>query len=213
MNKTAIIETKAGKIQGYTEEGLEIFKGIPYAEPPIGKLRFAPPVRKQKWKGVLNTMEYGPCAFQGHSELEQYLGKLEPESEDCLSLNIWTPATDGGNRPVMFWIHGGAFMMGGGIDPLYDGSSLAVSRITGILERCRINCRTSKPSTPGIPISRTAASGWFPSKASCAARPSLAVTTSNPSSPKLSLSNLSRGSSSSATRIVGLFFTPLNLLT
>jgi para-nitrobenzyl esterase len=75
---------------------------------------------------VLNTTEYGPCSFQGHSELEQYLGKLEPESEDCLSLNIWTPATDNKKRPVMFWIHGGAFMIGGGTDPMYDGSALAL---------------------------------------------------------------------------------------
>ena len=126
MEKSNIIETKTGKIQGYKEEGLEIFKGIPFAEPPIGKLRFSPPVSKQSWEGVLNTTEYGPCSFQGHSELEEYFGKLEPESEDCLSLNIWTPTTDGGKRPVMFWIHGGAFMIGGGTDPMYDGSALAL---------------------------------------------------------------------------------------
>jgi len=126
MEKSNIIETKTGKIQGYKEVGLEIFKGIPFAEPPIGKLRFSPPVNKQSWDGVLNTTEYGPCSFQGHSELEEYLGKLEPESEDCLSLNIWTPATDSGKRPVMFWIHGGAFTMGGGMDPTYDGSILAL---------------------------------------------------------------------------------------
>jgi len=126
MEKSNIIEIKTGKIQGYKEEGLEIFKGIPFAEPPIGKLRFSSPVSKQAWDGVLNATEYGPCSFQGHSELEQYLGKLEPESEDCLSLNIWTPATDSEKRPVMFWIHGGAFMMGGGTDPTYDGSVLAL---------------------------------------------------------------------------------------
>ncbi len=126
MEKSNIIETKAGKIQGYKEEGLEIFKGVPFAEPPIGKLRFSPPVDKQSWDGVLNTTEYGPCSFQGHSELEQFLGKLEPEGEDCLTLNIWTPATDNEKRPVMFWIHGGAFMIGGGTDPMYDGSVLAL---------------------------------------------------------------------------------------
>jgi len=126
MEKSNIIETKTGKIQGYKEEGLEIFKEIPFAEPPLGKLRFSPPIIKESWDGVLNTTEYGPCSIQGHSELEEYLGKLEPESEDCLSLNIWTPAADSGKRPVMFWIHGGAFMMGGGTDPMYDGSALAL---------------------------------------------------------------------------------------
>jgi len=126
MEKSNIIETKSGKIQGYKEEGLGIFKGIPFAEPPIGKLRFSPPVSKQPWDGVLNTTEYGPCSFQGHTELEEFLGKLEPEGEDCLSLNIWTPALDGEKRPVMVWIHGGAFSIGGGTDPMYDGSALAL---------------------------------------------------------------------------------------
>ncbi|MHA2281227.1 MAG: carboxylesterase/lipase family protein [Promethearchaeota archaeon] len=126
MEKSKIIETKTGKIQGYKENGLEIFKGIPFAEPPIGNLRFSPPVKKQSWDGILKAKEYGPCSFQGHSELEQYLGKLEPESEDCLTLNIWTPGIDNKQRAVMFWIHGGAFMIGGGTDPMYDGSALAL---------------------------------------------------------------------------------------
>ncbi len=120
-----LIETKAGKIQGYSKEGVEIFKGIPYAEPPIGDLRFSPPVPKKSWDSVLEVKDFGPFAFQGHTLLEEYFGKLEPESEDCLFLNIWTPATDNKKRPVMFWIHGGAFIMGGGGDPLYEGSVLA----------------------------------------------------------------------------------------
>ncbi len=125
MNKTAIIETKSGKVQGYKQNGLEIFKGIPYAEPPIGDLRFCPPVVKKPWDGVLDATKYGYCSVQGYTALEDYFGKLQPESEDCLNLNIWTPAADNNKRPVMFWIHGGAFIMGGGIDPLYDGSALA----------------------------------------------------------------------------------------
>jgi len=125
MKKTAIIETKSGKIQGYTENGLEIFKGIPYAEPPIGDLRFRPPVAKKTWDDVLDATKYGHCAFQAYSQLEEWFGKLQPESEDCLNLNIWTPAADSKKRPVMFWIHGGAFTIGGGIDPIYDGSALA----------------------------------------------------------------------------------------
>jgi para-nitrobenzyl esterase len=120
-----IIETKAGKIQGYTQDGLEIFKGIPYAEPPIGDLRFSPPLPKKPWDNILDAKEYGHFAFQGYTMLEEYFGKLEPESEDCLFLNIWTPAIDNKKRPVMFWIHGGAFIMGGGGDPIYNGSVLA----------------------------------------------------------------------------------------
>lgn len=125
MEKTPIIETSSGKTQGFIEGDLAIFKGIPYAEPPLGELRFSPPVAKKRWDGVLEATEFGPCAYQGYSQLEDFTGKLQPESEDCLSLNIWTPSTDDKKRPVMFWIHGGAFIMGGGIDPMYDGADLA----------------------------------------------------------------------------------------
>jgi len=135
------VNTKYGKIQGYTENGMEIFKGIPYAEAPIGKLRFSPPVAKKPWDGVLKALEFGPCAYQGNTadiidELEVptdgeiyhvQTKKLEPESEDCLSLNIWTPATDSGKRPVMFWIHGGAFKTGSAKVDDHDGSALAKS--------------------------------------------------------------------------------------
>ncbi|MHA2218882.1 MAG: carboxylesterase/lipase family protein [Candidatus Hodarchaeales archaeon] len=125
MTKTSVIETKSGKIQGYSENGIEIFKGIPFAEPPIEDLRFSPPVKKKPWDGVFDATKYGPCAYQGFTRLEEWFEKLEPESEDCLNLNIWTPATDNEKRPVMFWIHGGAFMMGSGISPIYEGSTLA----------------------------------------------------------------------------------------
>ena len=125
MEVMAVIETKSGKVQGYSEKGIEVYKGIPYAEPPIGDLRFRPPVAKEPWDGVLDATKYGPCAFQGFTQLEEWFGKLEPESEDCLTLNIWTPAADGEKRPVMFWIHGGAFIMGGGTHEFYDGLVLA----------------------------------------------------------------------------------------
>ncbi|MFX1497000.1 MAG: carboxylesterase/lipase family protein [Promethearchaeota archaeon] len=120
-----IIDLKLGKLEGYTENGLSIFKGIPYAEPPIGDLRFYPPVAKKPWDGVLNAKEFGSCAFQGYSELEKLVGKLEPESEDCLTLNIWTPGIDNEKRPVMFWIHGGAFIFNGSKSPAYDSAELA----------------------------------------------------------------------------------------
>ncbi|MHA1992805.1 MAG: carboxylesterase/lipase family protein [Candidatus Hodarchaeales archaeon] len=125
MEIMAIIETKSGKIQGYSENDVEVYKGIPYAEAPIGDLRFRPPVSKKSWDGVLEAKEIGSFAFQGYSMLEEYFGKDGPESEDCLYLNIWTPAADGEKRPVMFWIHGGAFITGGGGNPIYDGSVLA----------------------------------------------------------------------------------------
>jgi para-nitrobenzyl esterase len=120
-----IVEVNCGKIKGYTENNLHIFKGIPYAEPPIGDLRFNPPLAKKPWNGVLDTTEFGPCAYQGYTPLEEFTGKLQPESEDCLTLNIWTPGIDNKKRPVMFWIHGGAFIMGGSKSLAYDCSKLA----------------------------------------------------------------------------------------
>jgi len=125
MNKTDIIDTKSGKIQGYMENGIEIFKGVPYAEPPVDELRFSAPVAKKHWDDVLDATEYGHCSYQGYTQLEDTMGKLQPESEDCLNLNVWTPKIGNKKRPVMFWIHGGAFLMGGGIDSMYDGSALA----------------------------------------------------------------------------------------
>ena len=125
MNKSDIIETTSGKMYGSKENGLVTFKGIPYAEPPIDELRFSPPVAKKPWDGVLEATRYGSCAYQGYTQLEEYAGKLQPESEDCLNLNIWTPNIDNKKRPVMFWLHGGSFIFGGGVDPLYDGSALA----------------------------------------------------------------------------------------
>ena len=120
-----IVEVNCGKVKGYTENDIHVFKGIPYAEPPIGNLRFNPPQAKKPWDGVLDTMEFGPCAFQGYTALEGVTGKLQPESEDCLTLNIWTPAIDNRKRPVMFWIHGGGYLFGGSRSPAYDGSNLA----------------------------------------------------------------------------------------
>lgn len=124
MEKTKIIETKSGKLQGYVDKGIQIFKGIPFAEPPIDGLRFKPPVKKRPWKDVFDATEYGSYAFQGFSPLQELFKEELQESEDCLTLNIWTPATDDKKRPVMVWIHGGAFITGGGVSPIYEGSSL-----------------------------------------------------------------------------------------
>ncbi|MFX1488071.1 MAG: carboxylesterase/lipase family protein [Promethearchaeota archaeon] len=125
MEVMAIIETKSGKIQGYREKGVEVYKGIPYAEPPIGDLRFLPPIAKEPWDGVLDATKYGPCSFQGYNQFEDWFDKLEPESEDCLTLNIWTPAADDEKRPVLFWIHGGAFIGGSSKQEYLDGLALA----------------------------------------------------------------------------------------
>ncbi len=121
---TPIVETLSGKLEGRFEYGLYAFKGIPYAEPPIGNLRWMPPEPRQPWKGMRPAHSFGAVSMQ----IVQYSEELackEPQSEDCLFLNIWTPGLDSGKRPVLFWIHGGGFQGGSGSMPLYHGNLLA----------------------------------------------------------------------------------------
>jgi para-nitrobenzyl esterase len=121
-----IVETATGKVQGLVKDGVQVFKGIPYAAPPVDDLRFRPPQPAPRWDGVRECTSFGPIALQNPSPLETMFGAAPPAmDEDCLSLNVWTPATDDGKRPVMVWIHGGAFITGSGGTPWYDGRSFA----------------------------------------------------------------------------------------
>ncbi|MHA1884497.1 MAG: carboxylesterase family protein, partial [Promethearchaeota archaeon] len=105
MKKTKIIEINSGKLQGYIDKGIEIYKGVPYAEPPIGDLRFNAPEPKKSWSDVLDASEFSPVAPQPLSPFTPQPPPPQSE-ENCLTLNIWTPAIDDKKRPVMFWIHG-----------------------------------------------------------------------------------------------------------
>ena len=121
MTKTEIIDIKTGKIQGYIKNDISIFKGIPYAEPPIGELRLNTPVAKRSWDGVLEAIEFSPIAPQPPPFTEYF--PPPPQSEaDCLTLNIWTPGIDDKKRSVMFWIHGGSHIYGSG---QFYGNNLA----------------------------------------------------------------------------------------
>ena len=104
-----------------------MFRGIPFAAPPVGRLRFRPPAPVEPWDGVLDTTHAGPWAPQLPSPLEKMLGAPPPRWDEagCLTLNVTTPAVDDARRPVMFWIHGGAFVNGAGSSPVYDGKKLA----------------------------------------------------------------------------------------
>ncbi|NVM17440.1 MAG: carboxylesterase family protein [Candidatus Lokiarchaeota archaeon] len=122
MEKTRIFHIKSGKIQGYLEDGIEIYKGIPYAEAPIGDLRFREPLPKKQWEEIRDCTQFGAIAPQQYHDDP----RIElPEDEDCLYLNIWTPGSDDKRRPVMVWIHGGGYLIGGGGRPRSDGIKLA----------------------------------------------------------------------------------------
>ncbi len=119
----AIVETKQGKLQGAEEKGVSVWRGIRYAKAPVGELRFRAPQEAEKWEGIKEATAFGPIAPQ----MKSGLGTDGPQAEDCLSLNIWSPAADGKKRPVMFWIHGGGFVIGAGSSDLYNGADMAKS--------------------------------------------------------------------------------------
>jgi len=120
-----IVKAPAGAVEGQMEDGLRTFKGIPYALPPVGPLRWRPPTPMPRWTDVRKAIDFGPACFQPKPQLSTiYAGNPMPMSEDCLTLNIWAPA-NAHNAPVFFWMHGGALTVGASRDPLIDGARLA----------------------------------------------------------------------------------------
>jgi para-nitrobenzyl esterase len=119
---TPVVKTDAGKVQGYVNNyGVDAFLGIPYAAPPVGNLRWRPPVKHVAWKGVLPTMQFGPECAQIY-ELGAY-GGLPNNNEDCLYLNVYTPQVKSSAKlPVILFIHGSGTAESGDD---YDGSKLA----------------------------------------------------------------------------------------
>jgi para-nitrobenzyl esterase len=116
------ITTSAGRVRGLVEQGITTFKGIPYAEPPFGPNLLRPPVSRAPWEGVRDCTSYGPCCPQ---PVEQAIMSRPVEAgEDCLSVNVWAPEGAKG-LPVMFWIHGGAYIYGSNADLGFEGDAFA----------------------------------------------------------------------------------------
>src|SRR3954465_12789092 len=120
-----VVDTTSGKLEGLSEAGVEIFRGIPFAAPPVDELRLRAPRPVQPWAGVRPASEFG-CWSPQNAPATTLSGQAPgTQAEDCLSLNVWTPAADSGRRPVMVWIHGGGFIGGSGAMNLYAGARLA----------------------------------------------------------------------------------------
>ncbi|HTQ32520.1 MAG TPA: carboxylesterase family protein [Stellaceae bacterium] len=128
-----VVEIASGKICGTAVGGVNTFKGIPFAAPTGGTNRFLPPQPVSPWAGVRDALAYhgkalqSPAQVKRRAEMDGILGPLDtsPETEDCLTLNIWTPGLDAATRPVMVWLHGGAFAYGSGNRAVTDGANLA----------------------------------------------------------------------------------------
>jgi len=121
-----IVATRSGKVEGAELDGVQVFKGIPYASPPVGARRWRGPEREEPWDGVREATRFSNQSAQTTFAMTAMLGGEQPPcSEDSLYLNVWTPACDDARRPVMVWIHGGAFVWGAGDTPWYDGTNFA----------------------------------------------------------------------------------------
>lgn len=121
-----VVATGSGRLEGRKEKGLEVFRGVPFAAPPLGSLRWREPQAVVAWGGVRKADAYAASCMQKPGIPVSAGGTDGSLSEDCLYLNVWTPASGTtGRRPVMVWIHGGALVFGSGNVALYDGAALA----------------------------------------------------------------------------------------
>ncbi len=120
-----VVNTSAGRLQGASDDGLLVLKGIPYAAPPVGDLRWKPPMPVPAWKGVRDATRFGAACAQPETRIPNiYSSDIGPTKEDCLTLNVWAPR-DAKHAPVFMWIHGGALVKGSSRETLYDGAKLA----------------------------------------------------------------------------------------
>ena len=127
-----LVMTAGGAVRGMERDGIASWRGIPFAEPPVGALRWLPPRPPRPWSGERDATRFGAVAVQPRdpqTALMSGVGDRVPMSEDCLVLNVFAPVRRDGKRPVMVWIHGGAFVMGSGSTPLYHGNPFVADDI------------------------------------------------------------------------------------
>ena len=136
---TPVVETAQGKVQGLKDDGVDAYLGLRYAAPPVGPNRFRAPQPLVKWDGIWDATSLGAPCMQMYTpsgpntsdttrqfqSIFPTAGEAKTDNEDCLFLNVWTPAADAKKRPVMVWFHGGGYAYGSGGWPVYDGRNLA----------------------------------------------------------------------------------------
>jgi para-nitrobenzyl esterase len=120
-----VVNAPAGAVRGEAQDGVNVFRGLPFAQPPVGRGRWRPPVELRPWRGTRDATSFGPVCVQPQPRPGSiYYEALPAMSEDCLTLNIWAPA-NARNAPVFVWIHGGALTGGSGRQAMYDGAAMA----------------------------------------------------------------------------------------
>src|SRR3954471_19939691 len=134
------VKTANGVVEGLGQQpsSVRIFKGIPFAQPPVGDLRWKPPQAPKNWEGVRQATQFGPRCMQ-HPIFGDMNFRSNGMSEDCLYLNVWTPAKKGNERlPVLVYYYGGGFIAGDGSEPRYDGESIAAKGIVVVTMNYRL---------------------------------------------------------------------------
>ena len=132
-----IVKTAYGKLRGVEEDGIKVFKGVPFAQPPVGELRWKAPQPLKPWKGIRAAVEFGPNPMQ-QNLFGDMMFSTDKMSEDCLYLNIWTPTkTYNEKLPVFIYFNGGGFLCGSGSEPRYAGMTYAKNGVIAITTNYR----------------------------------------------------------------------------
>jgi para-nitrobenzyl esterase len=155
--RTVRVTITSGVVEGFTRDGVNRWRSIPYARAPVGQLRFRAPQPPEPWPGVRYCHGFANCAPQQRRYTMLGVGKYQPMSEDCLTLNVVAPESPGDEPlPVMFFVHGGGYIMGSSATPLYDGAALARRGCVYVSVNYRLGALgcidLSSLSTPSITI-------------------------------------------------------------